>query len=187
MGTKAIKKKNKLEAETSTSENKSETESSTLRVFHPSHEKKVRKVFPVRENGVCYQLTDMNDVMSLAYKIDGAVIPEGSNGERKCDYLMLVQALDTLWVQIFIELKAQDVEHGLTQIRDTLQHEYFKTCPKLEKRCVRLVISSYPKSTNRTKEQKLIDDIRKFSGCSFRRMSNGQTETFEKLCKALGI
>jgi len=187
MGTKATKKKNKLEIETSTSGSKSETETSTLKDFHPSHERKARKVFPVEEKGICYRLTDMNDVMSLAYKIDGTVIPKGSNGERKCDYLMLVQALDTLWVQIFIELKGQAVEHGLTQIKDTLQHEYFKTCPKQEKRCARLVIGSYPKSTNKTKEEKLLDDIRKSSGCSFRRMSIGETETFERLCKALGI
>ena len=145
------------------------------------HQKRKQSTYCVGEKKAIYRLEHIENCPLVDYQVDGMLISNHEEDQRKCDYLLLLNPTKAEWIQIFIELKGKNVEHGITQLLQTLTHPLFASCPKGERRFARLVASSYPSAkNNQFIEKAKISFIRDYH-CPLGCMKSGQSEDFNTL------
>jgi hypothetical protein len=146
------------------------------------HKLKKRPIFRVQERDVRYRLENLGECKNIDYKVDGVLIPVTQANDRKCDHLLLVKVSDDHWIQVFIELKSKDVEHGLSQLVRTLEHALFNSPCQSEMRVARLVAKSMPSGKNNPIVEKFKSKLVRLK-CPLKTFKPNQSEDFEKLRK----
>ena len=57
----------------------------------------------------------------LQIKVDGGVFTNTKEGENRCDFLLLIANEKAAEAAVFVEIKGQDWQHGLTQLLKTIK------------------------------------------------------------------
>lgn len=158
--------------------------------FKPSLELEKRSVFVVKENGCKFRMEEMGAYSSCGFQIDGGVISER---ELKCDKLLLID-LDKdqkvigengKWLRVFIELKGANVEHAVSQLKATLEHELFATLPKEEKQVAYAVAKSVPRNGSSPKITKAREDFPKKYKCRLEIISSDNPQRLSSVISKL--
>ena len=136
-----------------------------------------------KEKGVSYSIEKIRNVLSARFAIDGGIIAEGSHGESKCDKLILLypNSLDHPGIQLFVELKASDVEKGLKQIEETLKHPTFVQLAHQESRYARLVAKKFPAHANRPGIERLKETLARKYACPCKIIKSNVPEILDAL------
>lgn len=134
-----------------------------------------------KEKGVSYSIEKLRDVQSARFAIDGGIITEGSHGESKCDKLILLYPVssDHPGIQLFVELKASDVEKGLKQIEETLKHPTFAQLARCESREARLVARKFPAHANRPSIERMKETLIRKYACRCKIIRANAPETLD--------
>ncbi len=131
----------------------------------------------LHERGSEYSLNNI-DRPWAEFVIDNTIITEGV----RCDRLLLIQIAETRWIQIFVELKAKDVEHAYKQLVETINNPLFKHRSNVK--IVGRIASrgGYPGNNSNREVEKLKDECKK-KGWDVKGIKG--PEKFSDLCKGL--
>lgn len=138
---------------------------------------KYRTVISLQEKGVHYRarLNDGQTNRTAVMRVDGELISDCSI--KKCDNLILVENDSGTCNGYFIELKGGDVERGVQQLMDTVNHPNFGP-EKFCKRFVRIVTRNGPRAAANKTIRSAEENFRK-RGCHFRTVMCKNTEILD--------
>lgn len=104
-----------------------------------------RKIFVYEEKRSKLILENTNQIDSISVKVDGCEINDGS---IRCDFLHIANE-----IEYFIELKGQDLEHALEQIKSTITK--LSSNPKTGKKVSYIICTRSPMSSSKIQNHKL--------------------------------
>lgn len=134
-----------------------------------------RKIVSTSEKGKTYRIKFANIKPSSVYTIDGNIITKG----ERCDKLVLVQTnvSQNKWLEVFVELKGNGVDHAVEQLKVTIDKPIFQH-KTIEKRWARIVAQSFPRNTGNSSIERARDYFKKKS-IDFKRGTLSLEETFK--------
>ena len=104
-----------------------------------------KKIFVYAENRSKLILENLNQVDSISVIVDGCEINDNS---IRCDFLHIANE-----IEFFIELKGQDLEHALEQIKATIIK--LSSNPKASKKVSYIICTRSPMSSSKIQNFKL--------------------------------
>lgn len=93
-----------------------------------------RPIVSCEENNRKYQLNNTSSNRVVHYQMDGGIVNDPLI--LKCDRLLVIRSDG--YVGVLVELKGNDVQHGIRQIAETLNQfpQFFNTCKRVHARIV---------------------------------------------------
>ena len=144
-----------------------------LENYVPEQPLKNRKKIATHERSVVYRADIVPERETVAFVVDGQIITDGN----RCDRLILSKAIgnEGLWWGHFIELKGVDVEHAITQLEATIQHQRC-THPTMQRIFARIVGRSFPASSANPLVEKARVRFRKRYKCELKCFKSQQPD-----------